>query len=38
MVRDILLWLSFVLLSIYSLAIVTLIIKKVNNVDGFILS
>ncbi|KAM8724829.1 immunoglobulin superfamily member 6 [Acanthopagrus schlegelii] len=28
MVRDILLWLSFVLLSIYSLAIVTLIIKK----------
>ncbi|XP_030263782.1 immunoglobulin superfamily member 6 [Sparus aurata] len=28
MVRDILLWLSFVLLSIYSLAIATLIIKK----------
>ncbi|KAM6966249.1 uncharacterized protein LKV04_018740 [Tautogolabrus adspersus] len=31
MVKIILLWLSFVLLAIYSLALLTLIIKKVNN-------
>lgn len=30
-VRNILLWVSFILLSIYSLAVVTFIVKKVNN-------